>query len=303
MGQKRAGDDVRAIGAFLLHHHPARRAHHRRRRHPDDVPAGFADLRNVGGGVHGREQDEMIGGDGEPVEEAIIAGADIGVAVEPAPRHRDPEAGGGEPFQAVQRLRPGSGSPLRLVEVLVMMVEADPHDDPIAMLGADRGELSLEPPHRPHRVGEDEQIEAAVERRAHHRDHVGIHERLAAGESDHPRAQSGRLGEIGFGLGEGQIDEPVVGRRTEDVAAPAGEIAERAGVDPQGVEPFQGHRSALLALGGEQRIGELVGIERRRVGDRERRGGCSHVHRRSIAAQRRRSQTSPRRASRPQFQR
>ena len=117
-----------------------------------------------------------------------------------------------KPFQPVQRLRPGADAAFRLVHGRAVMIEADPHCQPVSMLQHERLQCLLEPPHRPHRVGQDQHIEAALQRRAHHRHHVPVHEGLAAGEADLARAERLRLVEIGFGFGEAQIDERVVGR-------------------------------------------------------------------------------------------
>jgi hypothetical protein len=76
----------------------------------------------------------------------------------------------------------------------------------------------------------------------------------------------------------GQIDERVVGRRTLDIAARAGEIAERAGVDPERLEPVEGDMGARLPFGGDEGIAELGRIERARgrIGERGRAGlNCS----------------------------
>ena len=58
----------------------------------------------------------------------------------------------------------------------------------------------------------------------------------------------------------GQIDEPVVLRRRFDIAVMAGQVAQRAGVEPQRVERAQRHLGAGLASGGHERVAELARI-------------------------------------------
>ena len=66
--------------------------------------------------------------------------------------------------------------------------------------------------HRPHRVGEDDHVEATRQRVVDHLDQIRIHERLAAGETD----ELGReraiadLVEIASGFGRGQVLETIV---------------------------------------------------------------------------------------------
>jgi hypothetical protein len=142
------------------------------------------------------------------------------------------------------------------------------------MRGGDLAQRSFEPAHRAHGVGEHQHLEPAGEGGAKHRHHVAVHEGLAAGEADLARSHSRRLVEISLGLGDGQIDERVVGRRAFDVAALAGEVAERAGVDPQRVEPLQRDMRAPLAFGGDERVAELGRVERARgrIGEGRRFG-------------------------------
>jgi hypothetical protein len=73
-----------------------------------------------------------------------------------------------------------------------------------------------------------------------------------------------RLVEIGLGLGERQVDERVVPRRAFDIAGLAGQIAERARVDPQRLQPIKRDVRPPLALRGDVKIAEFGGIERAR---------------------------------------
>src|SRR5262249_49805794 len=55
VGEQSARKDDRMGCAFAFYHHAGGRAHHALRRFPEDTPARFSDLGDVGGGVHFRE--------------------------------------------------------------------------------------------------------------------------------------------------------------------------------------------------------------------------------------------------------
>ena len=244
----------------------------------ENVPAGGGDLGDVGGGVHRREEDEAgLGGEAFAPAQVRVAGVGVveAFAGELPSGDGGPEAARLEPAQAVQRLGPAAGTALGLVHRRAMMVEADPHRQPLA---GKRQQRRLEAPHRPHRVGQDQRLEAPLQRRGDHCGSVAVHERLAAGEADLAGAERRRLVQIGQDLRQSRIDERVVGRGALDIAALAGEVAERPGVDPQRVEPRQGDPGAGLALRGDQRVSELGRVERPRCGIEEGRGG-EGVHR------------------------
>ncbi len=143
-----------------------------------------------------------------------------------------------------------------------------------------RQQRSLVPPHRPHRVGQHQSGKASRKAQIEDRDHVRVHERLAAGERDLAGGQLAisDLIEIRGDLGERQIHQCVVARRAFDIAALAGQVAQGAGVEPERLQ--RGHRDAgaRLALGGDQRIAELGRIERGRVGNREGAGGIDSLY-------------------------
>jgi hypothetical protein len=80
-----------------------------------------------------------------------------------------------------------------------------------------------------------------------------------------------RLVETGLGLGKRQIDERIVPRRAFDIAGLAGEIAERAGVDPQRLQPLQRDMRPPFALSRDAKVPEFGRIERAR-GRRGERG-------------------------------
>ena len=151
------------------------------------------------------------------------------------------------------------------------MVEADAHGELRAEFGAERVEPVVEAPHRAHRIGQHEHFEAAPQRRAHHRQHVGVHERFAAGEADLARAHRGGFVEEGVDFGQRQVDEGIVGRRAFDVTGLARKIAQRPGVDPQRIEPLQHDMGAGIPADGHPGIDELGAIERPRLGNGEGR--------------------------------
>ena len=70
------------------------------------------------------------------------------------------------------------------------------------------------------------------------------------------------LVEIGRHLGRRQIGQAVVRGRGFDVAIRAGDVAQRAGVEPQRLKPGQRHARAALALGGDVGVPEFRRVER-----------------------------------------
>ena len=117
-----------------------------------------------------------------------------------------------------------------------VVIEADAKHEIAAMrlVEARQALADVRPQHRLHGVGQEQDLEAALERVAQHGDDVGIHERLAAGEADlaHGPLPVLDLIEIGDRLGAGDVGEAVVVGARFDIAIAAGDIAEAAGVDP-----------------------------------------------------------------------
>jgi hypothetical protein len=113
--------------------------------------------------------------------------------------------------------------------------------------------------HRLHGVGQHQHLEAPVEGVPHHPRDVRVHERLAAGEADLARAQPQRLDlvEQARSVPGLEIAQPIVLRSRLDVAVEALDVAQRAGVDPQRIEPRQADGRPGLALGGDVGIPEL----------------------------------------------
>ncbi len=71
----------------------------------------------------------------------------------------------------------------------------------------------------------------------------------------------------------GEVNEAIVGWARLDVAIPAGDVAECARVDPQGLQTLERYRRAWLAAGGPIRILELLARERVLKGGGQRHGG------------------------------
>ena len=101
---------------------------------------------------------------------------------------------------------------------------------------------------------------AAVEAHRQHREEMRVHERLAAGEADLARAEpEGRdFVEIGSYLSRRDVDEPIVVRTRFDIAVLAGDVAERAGIDPKRLQPLERDGCPPLARGSPVRICELA---------------------------------------------
>jgi hypothetical protein len=110
-----------------------------------------------------------------------------------------------------------------------------------------------------------------------HFDHVGevaVHERLAAGEADFCDWQrvAGDFIEIERQIGACEVRQRIVGRRAFDIAVGAGEVAQRAGVEPEGLQRLQRDMRAGFALGGNAGIAELCRVKRGGGGGKGRGG-------------------------------
>jgi hypothetical protein len=83
-------------------------------------------------------------------------------------------------------------------------------------------------------------------------------------DSDFGRAQvvRGDFVEIGGHFGKADVDEPVVCRARLDIAALTGEVAQRAGVEPKGIQRGQADGGASLAGCRTVRVLKLHGIQR-----------------------------------------
>src|SRR5690606_14435119 len=79
----------------------------------------------------------------------------------------------------------------------------------------------------------------------------------------------GELVEVAAQLGAAEIAQPVVPRARLDVAVLAGEVAQRAGVDPKRLQPAEADPRAPAAVRGPVRVDEAAvgGSVRRHGGD------------------------------------
>ena len=198
----------------------------------------------------------------------------------------------GEPPQSLQRGTPGALAALLLVQDLAVVIQRDPQRQPRAVLFAQGQETGRAFHHRAHGVGQHQHAKAAAQAIRQHLEQLGIHEGLAAREPDFLRRQlvRGDLVQVRADFGGAQIDQAVIRRAGLDIAVLAGQVAERACVEPKRAQGLQRHGGPAFALGGGRRVAELGGVERlgygclvwhaqsfrmRRVncgGDRPRRG-------------------------------
>src|SRR5690606_26539789 len=109
-------------------------------------------------------------------------------------------------------------------------------------------------------IGQNQHAKPTCQRIAYHGDDFGIEKRLAASEPDFAGRQLQLCDfiEIRRDLRRADVLQPVVPRARFDVAIPALDVAERAGVDPQRLEPGQRNDSPALAGGSPVRVLELA---------------------------------------------
>ncbi len=254
-------------GAGLgLHHHAGISAHDGGRCLVQNRPALLGDFRHVTRFIHfGKEH--KAGGISSVERKAVVcvqggkacARCRLVRAPDGAPRDRDVEALSDKPCEAFERRGPGARSAQILVVALTIAIERDTKREPARMRGMECRKRGLHMLHRLHGIGEDEDAETCGERVVGHADHVGVHKGLAAGEADF----GGRMGETcGFveksaDLGAAEINERVIARARFDVAITAGEIAKRAGVEPERVEARKRHMGARRPVRRDGRIGEF----------------------------------------------
>ena len=147
------------------------------------------------------------------------------------------------------------------------MVERNPKGELVAMAALKIAQARLEPLQRPHCVGEHHDREPALEALLQHVRQGRVHERLAAREADLLGAPTVALDlvEECRHIRAIEIDQAVVPGARFDVAIAAGDVAERAGVEPERPQVPQRHAGARLAVGGEMRIFEFFRAERRDI--------------------------------------
>ena len=266
VGHERAGKHGRSLRPLALDDHAARRAHHVARALLENRPAARGDLRHVVLTVHLGQQHERtrigrINRPGALGEETRIALARFGFALMPAgaARDRHPEAVLGKPVEPGNGARPSARSALGLVQRLAVVVEADADREAPAeaRVEVEQPALHLGSLHRLHGVAEHQHLEAALQGIPHQLDQVRVHEGLTAREADLAGAKPSGLDlvEVGRGLGRRYVGEPAVARARFDIAVLTGNVAERAGVDPERLEPLERHAGPGLA--GRRPVGIL----------------------------------------------
>ena len=117
--------------------------------------------------------------------------------------------------------------------------------------------------HRAHGVTQHQDAKFALQAIGHHGDDVLVHKRLAAGEADFPDLQFVALDlvEKGGDFRSAKIDERVVGRARLDITIVTGQIAQSAGVEPQGLQTGKRHLGPLVAVGGIVGVAKFISIE------------------------------------------
>ncbi len=145
-----------------------------------------------------------------------------------------------------------------------MMVEADAQHQALAELLAQRQQLAGMAAHRAHGVGQHQGAQTPRQHVAQHRRQGAIEKGLAAGEAHllQRHARRRRLAQTGRHLGRQEVDQRVVLRAALDVAALAGDAAERAGVEPERPQRRQGDDATPFPPGRQARIAKLRRVER-----------------------------------------
>ena len=169
---------------------------------------------------------------------------------------------GGKPAQARNAARIAAGAAFPVMGLFQIVVDADPQLQAIAEAGAEvekRGFYRWAH-HGLHGIGEDQHLMPARERVLRHGAHIRVHEGLAPGKGDFRRAelQCLDLVEIARRLVARDVGKPVLGRAGMNVAMRAFDIAERARVDPQRLQPSETDRGAALLLGRHIRMGKFL---------------------------------------------
>ncbi len=167
-----------------------------------------------------------------------------------------------QPQEAVDRRLPAAPAALLLMDPAAVMIDRNADRQPLAITPAQPQQRPPALGHRLHRIGQDQRIKAAAQRVFEHRRQFGVHERLAAGKADQRGRQPAAFDfiEVGRRFGRGQIGQPIILRRRLDIAMTAGKVTQRAGVEPQGLQPPQRHLRASVAAGGTKGILELARV-------------------------------------------
>ena len=113
--------------------------------------------------------------------------------------------------------------------------------------------------HRPHGVGQHQYLVAALQGIAQHGSEIGVHEGFAASEPNFAKTQFLPLCFVQqrrhFCCAD--VFQRVIGGGRLDIAIGAGQIAERACVDPQGLEGARCYPGAAFARGRQAGILKL----------------------------------------------
>ncbi len=185
---------------------------------------------------------------------------------------------------------------------LRVMIEAYTHDQTGPELFPQAQQRGFVPPHRLHRIAEDQDLVPTAERIFQHQGEGRVHERLPSRKADlaHVLSPNFDLVQIIRHLLGCDVDQRVIGRTAFDIAARTGQVAQGSGIEPQRVQPGQRHRGAGAAVRRHLRIPELAGFQRSSVLRPEGRrafgqfaasaagthpvGNCIHPHIRRVFA-------------------
>ena len=134
------------------------------------------------------------------------------------------------------RLAERTFAALGIVLGAVMGIERDAQNHPGAEAGMQGFQTCLDTwaHHRAHGIGQQQQAMATLQDGFHDRQDVRAHERFAARNAYLLGAFPKRIDlvEEGRHVRQLQVDEAVIGWRTQDVAVRALDIAERTGIQP-----------------------------------------------------------------------
>ena len=176
----------------------------------------------------------------------------------------DDEARLGQPAQPGEGLGETARLAFGVVPVRRVMIQADAQHQPRTVPGPQRLQRRRVVAHRLHGIGQHQRAPAARQHRLQHPWQIAVEEGLTAGEADllHRQAIAVDLRQVPVQLGGAEIGERIVARAAFDVAVPAGDVAERAGIHPKRPQGRQGDMRPGLATGGPLRVAELGRIKR-----------------------------------------
>ena len=250
----------------MLDDHARRGAHHVLRVHAEHLPAVRRDLRGIGLRVHLRKQHKTlpvpdVDVDSAPLQQSLESRSHRALVVAPAQPAGQAyvESVPVEPLKTLHGRTPGSRATLFFVQFLAEVVQRDAQHQALGVLPAQTLEAVGALHHRAHGIGENQRGVAPGQAQVQHVEDFWVHERFPARETDllHAERQAFRLGEKRRDFRSTQVDQSIVARCRLDIAVPAGQIAQRPGVEPQRPQTVQGDPCTRLALGGTPGIAEL----------------------------------------------